>query len=126
MRNKDPENKYSVRVHPIPSVSVRSNSKEAHMAQYLHIRCVVKTDRTSAHERIHSVGGVKPDGSRWSLTQDKAISCIEDGTYVFYIERSGGQRLDVVVAMSANGNKYIKTVADREQPDKLLSLPICP
>ncbi len=49
------------------------------MAQFLHIRCVVRTDRTIAHERIHSVGGVKPDGSCWKLTQDKAISCIQDG-----------------------------------------------
>ena len=95
------------------------------MAQYLHIRCVVKTDRTSAHERIQSVGGVKPDGSRWILSQDKAISYIQDGTHVFYIERTGGLRLDVIVATSAHGN-YLKTVADREQPDQLLSLPSCP
>ena len=95
------------------------------MAQYLHIRCVVKTDRTSAHERIQSVGGVKPDGSRWILSQDKAIAYIQDGTHVFYIERTGGLRLDVIVATSAHGN-YLKTVADREQPDQLLSLPSCP
>ena len=95
------------------------------MAQYLHIRCVVKTDRTSAHERIQSVGGAKPDGSRWILTQDKAISHIQDGAYAFYIEKSGGLRLDVIVATSAHGN-YLKTVADREQSDKLLSLPSCP
>ena len=95
------------------------------MAQYLHVRCVGKTDRTSAHERIHSVGGVKPDGSPWIMTQDKAISYIEDGTYVFYIEKTGELRLDVIVATSAHGN-YLKTVADREQPDKLLSLPTCP
>jgi len=36
------------------------------------------------------VGGVKPDGSRWKLTQNKAISSIQDGTYVFYIEKPGG------------------------------------
>ncbi len=60
------------------------------MAQYLHIRCVVKTDRTSAHERIHPAGGVKPDGSRWKLAQDKAISYMQDGTYVLYIEKRGG------------------------------------
>ena len=95
------------------------------MAQYLHIRCVVRTDRTNAHERIHSVGGVKPDGSRWKLTHDKVISYIQDGTYVFYIEKPGGHRLDVIVATSAYGN-YLKTIADREQPDKLLSLPTCP
>ena len=34
-------------------------------------------------------------------------------------------RLDVIVATSAYGN-YLKTDADREQPDKLLSLPTCP
>ncbi len=95
------------------------------MAQYLRIRCVVKTDRTSARERIHSVGGAKPDGSHWIMTQDQAISYIQDGTYVFYIEKTGGLRLDVIVATSAHGN-YLKTVADGERPDKLLSLPLCP
>jgi len=99
------------------------------MAQHLRVRCVVKTGRASAHERIHSVGGVKPDGSHWKLTQDKAISYIEDGTYMFYIESPMGHRIDVIVAVSAEGkslNKYIKTMADREQPGKLLSLPTCP
>ena len=52
------------------------------MAQYFHVRCVVRIDRTNAHERIHSVGGVKPDGSRWKLTQEKAISYIQDGTCI--------------------------------------------
>lgn len=99
------------------------------MAQQLRVRCVVKTDRTSAHERIHSVGGVKPDGSQWKLTHDKAISDMENGTYVFYIESPVGHRIDVIVAVSADGkslNKYLKTTADREQPGKLLSLPTCP
>ena len=71
------------------------------------------------------MGGAKADGSHWKLTQDKAISYIQDGTYVFYIEKPGGLRLDVIVATSAHGS-YLKTVADREQPDKLLSLPTCP
>jgi Protein of unknown function (DUF3892) len=96
------------------------------MAQYLRIRCVVQTDRTTAHARIYSVGGIKPDGTSWKLTQEKAISYIEDGTYIFYIERPVGQRFDVIVATSADGNKYLKTIADRAQPDKLLSLPTCP
>ena len=100
------------------------------MAQHLRIRCVLKTGRTGAHECIHSVGGLKPDGSHWKLTQDQAISGIEDGTYVLYIERPAGHRIDVIVAVSADGskslNKYLKTMADREQPDNLLSLPACP
>lgn len=69
------------------------------MAQYHHIRCVLKTDRTNAHERIQSVGGANPDGSRWILTQDKAVSCIQDGTHVFYIEKPGGLRLDVATTL---------------------------
>jgi hypothetical protein len=100
------------------------------MAQHVRIRCVVKTDQTSAHERIHSVGGLKPDGSPWKLTQDKAISDLEDGTSVFYIEVPAGHRIDVVVAVSVDSTKslkkYLKTTADREQPDYLLSLPSCP
>jgi len=59
------------------------------------------------------------------MTQDKAISYIQDGTYVFYTEKPGGYWLDVIVAATAYGN-YLKTVADREQPEKLLSLPNCP
>ena len=84
------------------------------MPQFLHIQCAI----------IHSVGGVKPDGSHWKLTQDKAISYIQDGTFVFYIEKPGGHRLGVIVATSAYGN-CLKTDADREQPDKPLSLPAC-
>src|SRR5713226_5620110 len=100
------------------------------MTQHLRIRCVVKTDRTSAHELIHSVGGVKPDGSHWKLTQDMAISDIEDGTCVFYIERPAGHRIDVIVSVSLHRSKHLSTsltpLADREQADELLSLPASP
>ena len=96
------------------------------MAQHLRVRCVVKTDRTSAHERILAVGGAKPDGSRWKLTQEEAISSFEDGTSVFYIEIPAGHRIDVIVTASKSSNKYLKTADDREQPEKLLSLPTCP
>ncbi len=73
------------------------------MAQYLPYT-VRRQDRTNAPERIHSGGGVRPDGSHWKLTQDQAISYIQDGTYRFYIEKPGGHRLDVIVATSAYGN----------------------
>ena len=96
------------------------------MARHLHIRCVVKTDRTSAHERIRAIGGINPDGSRWALTQDTAILQIEDGASVFYIERPRDQRFDVIVAIDTRGNKYLRTVADRDQPEQLLQLPVCP
>jgi hypothetical protein len=79
--------------------------------------------RMSTFKRI---GGIKQDGSAWKLTQDKAISEIEEGTSMFYVERPEGHRFDVIIAMDFRANKYLKTVADREQPEKLLSLPNCP
>jgi hypothetical protein len=96
------------------------------MARYLRIRCIVKTDLPSAYERVDAICGVKPDGSHWTLTQANAVSEIEDGISMFYIERAAGKRFDVIVTMDFRSNKYLKTVADRDQPDELLYLPACP
>jgi len=95
------------------------------MARYLRIRNVVKTDQPGGHEQIQAVCGIKPDGSHWSLTQDEAVAQVEDGISLFYMERAGGRRLDVIVAIDSHAHKYLKTVADGEQPDELLYLPRC-
>jgi len=95
------------------------------MARYLRIRHVVKTDRPSAHEQIQAICGITPDGSHWSLTQDEAISQIEDGIAVFYVERGRNRRFEVAVAMDFHARKYLKTVADGQQPDELFYLPNC-
>jgi len=90
------------------------------MARYLRIRCIVKTERTGAHERISAICGLAPDGSHWTLTHGDAVSQVENGTCAFCIERLGGQRAEVIVAMDVHAHKYLKTVADRDQPDQLL------
>ncbi len=90
----------------------------------LRIDCINKTNRSSAHERISHVGGVNPGATtRWKITQQQAIAYIESGEHSFYT-LVGGQRANVIVARH-NGNKYIKTVNDGEQPNNLLSLPEC-
>lgn len=96
------------------------------MAQRVRITCINKSDRYDAHERILFIGGANPDGTRWKMSQQDAIAAIEAGKYAFYVENSPGHVVDVTVAVSSYGNKYIKTTADDEQPNNLLALPECP
>lgn len=85
----------------------------------LQVRCINKTDRYDAHERIRNIGG---DG--WQHAEDEAICYIESGTHSYFVAR-GGYSADVIVA-ERSGHKYLKTRSDGEQPDNLLALPECP
>ena len=95
------------------------------MADQVQISCINKSDRFNPHERILSVGGVNGDSKRWKLSQPEAIAGIEAGRWRFWVH-AGGKSVWVIVAVSRFGNKYLKTEADGEQPDNLLSLPECP
>ena len=95
------------------------------MGMQHEVKCINKSDRYNPHERIVSIGGVNPDATRWKLSQQDAIKGIEDGKWSFYVAKNGNV-VAVVVAVSAQGNKYLKTQADGEQPNNLLSLPECP
>jgi hypothetical protein len=93
------------------------------MPQEAQITCVNKRDRTNAWERITHVGG--RSDKVWKITQEQAIAHIESGTWRFYVEVRG-DRVGVMVAKSRFGNKYLKTEADGDEPNNLLSLPECP
>jgi hypothetical protein len=95
------------------------------MADRHKIGCINKDDRQDKYNRITHVGGTGGDGKRWKLTLDEAIRGIEAGKWAFYTEVNGHVR-DVVVVTPTNGKKYLRTTADRDTPDNLLSLPECP
>lgn len=94
------------------------------MAPRFRITCINKIPRDSPYERITRVGGFGT--SHWTLSVDDVIGRIESGKEAFYVERPTGDAVDVVVAISRYGNKYIKTTADADAPNNLLSLPECP
>ena len=94
-----------------------------YMAVQYQIKCINKTDRFNAHERIENVGG-NEGGKQWKLPEGDAIAGIENGKWSFFVQ-AGGKTADVIVATRL-GRKYLKTENDGEQPDNLLSLPECP
>ena len=94
------------------------------MASRHEIKCVNKTDRYNPLQRVKAIGGQNSTGEFWKLSQEEAIQGIEAGKWDFFVSAQG-RPVNVIVAVSQFGHKYIKTVADGEHPNNLLSLMEC-
>src|SRR5437899_2107583 len=90
------------------------------------ICCVTRSDRVNHDRRIRSVGGINRDGARWQISEAAAIAGIEAGRWSFFVSQAGHE-IDIVVATSRYGGKYLKTSADGGSlhPEGLLALPEC-
>lgn len=97
------------------------------MAKTQTIRCIRKNPRNDPYTAIERVGGTNPDGGRWSETQQCAVNAIDSGEWVLFVE-IGTRRVKVITAESpyGNGRRHIKTEADGQGKNNLLSLPECP
>lgn len=95
------------------------------MPSRYQICCIRRSDRLNHDRRIRMVGGVNLDGSRWQISEETVIAGIETGQWHFFVWR-GGRQIDIVVATSRYGAKYIKAADDAgPQPEGLLALPDC-
>jgi hypothetical protein len=90
----------------------------------IRVACIVRTDRTSPHNRIRAIGGVGRDGRTWRLSEEAAIAAIENERASFYIDGADGRRLGLTVGLGI-GKLYLKTKADTDAPNLLLRLPDC-
>jgi hypothetical protein len=94
------------------------------MATLREIRCINKSDRYNAHERIINIGGLNYDQTTWKISVSEAIKGIKNGTWEFYVNRAG-LRVNVIIAKTSEGNEYLKTQSDSIETNNLLELPEC-
>jgi hypothetical protein len=60
------------------------------MAVDIEVKCIKKSHRDDPHERIHGIGGVNANGTRWYLAEGDAIAGIDQGKWRF--RTIGGRR----------------------------------
>ncbi|PWB25168.1 DUF3892 domain-containing protein [Flavobacterium sp. HTF] len=95
------------------------------MATSHEIKCINKSDRYNIHERILRIGGINNNGTIWRLSLAEAIEAIENDKWTFYVNNIYGQKVNVIIAKTSTGNKYLKTEADTTEKNNLLELPEC-
>jgi hypothetical protein len=89
------------------------------------VRCIKVAGGTSPDARIARIGGTNSVGVNWRLTQAEAIFAIEARRWDFYVEQPGGRVIDVIVATTSSGTKYLTTTLDDAESNALLSVPEC-
>lgn len=86
----------------------------------VRLTCIRKSNPQSAHEYISHVGS---NGQVW--TREQVISWIDRKEHSFYTLDGSGRRANVGVVREANKLPYLRTYADGQWNNNLLSLPQC-
>ena len=89
----------------------------------VQIICIRKLHPQSPHEHITHVGNPK---AGWEWTREQVVESIDEGTNTFYVlDPHSGKRSDVAVVRSAGRAPYLRTHADGDWNNNLLSLNQC-
>ena len=113
----------------------------------LQIDCVTTDETMDVYRRVVGVGGptlpgipppqtrilaalrrrglLRGEHPRWTLSIDEAIDGVLSGKWSFYVHVGAYDVVDVRVATSPSGRRYLKTDVDRDTPDELLFLRQC-
>lgn len=91
------------------------------MTRY-RVTCTVHDDK---HERIVEIGCVDASGSSVRFSESEAITLIHSHQAEFYVDRPDGHVVKLIVERTKEGRPFLKTEADGEKPNNLLSLPTC-
>jgi hypothetical protein len=90
----------------------------------VRVTCITKPHPQSPHEHITHIGN---PGVKWKWTREQVIASIDAETNTFFvIDPNTGKRSDVGVIRVAGRNPYLRTYADGDWNNNLLSLDQCP
>ena len=88
------------------------------------VTCINKPHVNSSHEHITHLGN---PANQWRWTREQVIASIDAGTNTFYVnDPVSGVRADIGVVRESGLAPYLRTYADRQWNNNLLSLNQCP
>ncbi len=89
----------------------------------VRVTCIRKPNPQSPHEHITHLG----NPPSWIWTREQVIASIEGKTNTFFvIDPGNGKRSNVGVVRPTQGAPHLRTYADGEWNNNLLSLDQCP
>ena len=90
----------------------------------VRVTCITKPHPQSAHEHITHLGN---PAVPWKWTAEQVIASIDAKTNTFFVlDDRNNKRSNVAVVRPAGGRPYLRTHADADWNDNLLSLNQCP
>jgi hypothetical protein len=105
------------------SLRTRKITREINMAD-VRVTCITKPYPQSPHDHITHLGN---PAAGWKWTREEVIASIEGKTNTFFVvDPDSGKRSEVGVVRPVGRVPYLRSYADGEWNNNLLSLSQCP